>query len=54
MSKVENDEEEGPEGPRTPPKYLWSEEMEEEMFKVEKDEEEGSRMPMLSALKGTK
>jgi len=65
MLKVEKDEEEGsrmpilsaedgtkymrPLGPRTPPLYFQSEEMEEEMSKVEKDEEEGSRMPMLSA-----
>jgi len=36
-----------PLGPRTPPKYVKSEEMELEMSKVEKDAEDGSRMPML-------
>ena len=30
-----------PSGPRTPPKYLPSEEMKEEISKVEKEEEEG-------------
>ena len=43
-----------PLGPRTPPKYLESEEMEEEISKVEKEEEEGLSMPTLSALKGMK
>jgi len=43
-----------PFGPRTPPRYLLFEEMEEEMSKVENDDVEGSRMPMLSALYGAK
>ena len=33
-----------PSGPRTPPKYLEFEEMEEEMSKVEKVEDEGFRI----------
>ena len=41
-----------PLGPRTPPKYLYGEEMKEEISKVEKEEEEGLRIPMLLALKG--
>ena len=43
-----------PLGPRTPPIYLASEEMKEEISKVEKEEEEGLSMPTLSALKGMK
>ena len=43
-----------PLGPRTPPKYLWSEEMKEEISKVEKEEEEGLSMPIWPALKGMK
>jgi len=43
-----------PLGPRTPPKYFKSEEMEEEISKVEKEEEEGLNMPTLSAFKGMK
>ena len=36
-----------PLGPRTPPAYLWEEEMKkEEMSKVEKELEEGLRMPI--------
>ena len=43
-----------PLGPRTPPTYLPSEEMGEEISKVEKEEEDGLSMPTLSAWKGMK
>ena len=43
-----------PLGPRTPPLYFQSDEMEEEISKVEKEEEEGLSMPTLSALRGMK
>ena len=43
-----------PLGPRTPPEYLKSEEMKDEISKVEKEEEEGLSMPTLSALEGMK
>ena len=35
-----------PLGPRTPPAYLLSEEMKEEMSKVEKELDEGLSMPI--------
>ena len=43
-----------PLGPRTPPEYLPTEEMKEEISKVEKEEEEWLSMPMLSAWSGMK
>jgi len=43
-----------PLGPRTPPLYLKSEEVKEEMSKVEKELEEGLSMPIWLAFKGMK
>ena len=43
-----------PLGPRTPPAYLRSEEMKEEISKVEKEEEEVLSMPIWLALRGMK
>ena len=43
-----------PLGPRTPPLYLRSKEMKEEMSKVEKEEVEGLSMPIWLALRGIK
>ena len=43
-----------PLGPRTPPQYLLTEEMKEEISKVEKELEEGLRMPIWLAFEGMK